>query len=178
MIDRLSHDLTTAFPDMSGPVPPAISNTCASLPNSGRNRQIVQEALAQNHLVSQPGAHGKNAPVPKPRLWYAQQVIEKRLEPECARCTNRIKTVFNGKARQYITSTSPCRPTISDMAAQVFKDPYLFDFLGTADPRREREVEQALVKSHPTLFFWKWVPVLPLSAARFHLEVGRPGLLS
>ncbi|WP_318258810.1 DUF1016 domain-containing protein [Geobacter anodireducens] len=31
------------------------------------------------------------------------------------------------------------------MAAQVFKDPYLFDFLGTADPRREREVEQALV---------------------------------
>ena len=26
----------------------------------------------------------------------------------------------------------------------VFKDPYLFDFLGTADPRREREVEQAL----------------------------------
>ena len=24
-------------------------------------------------------------------------------------------------------------------------DPYLFDFLGTADPRREREVEQALV---------------------------------
>jgi hypothetical protein len=31
------------------------------------------------------------------------------------------------------------------MATQVFKDPYLFDFLGTADPRREREVEQALV---------------------------------
>ena len=25
------------------------------------------------------------------------------------------------------------------MAAQVFKDPYLFDFLGTADPRRELE---------------------------------------
>ena len=33
----------------------------------------------------------------------------------------------------------------SDMAAHVFKDPYLFDFLGTADPRREREVEHALV---------------------------------
>ena len=31
------------------------------------------------------------------------------------------------------------------MAAQVFKDPYLFDFLDTADPRREREIEQALV---------------------------------
>ena len=30
------------------------------------------------------------------------------------------------------------------MAAQIFKDPYLFDFLGAADPRREREIEQAL----------------------------------
>jgi len=29
------------------------------------------------------------------------------------------------------------------MAAQVFKDPYLFDFPGTADPRRE-ELEAAL----------------------------------
>ena len=28
---------------------------------------------------------------------------------------------------------------------QMVKDPYLFDFLGTADPRREVEVEQALV---------------------------------
>ena len=36
-------------------------------------------------------------------------------------------------------------PAESDMAAQVFKDPYLFDFLGTADPRREREVERALI---------------------------------
>ena len=30
------------------------------------------------------------------------------------------------------------------MAAQIFKDPYLFDMLGTADPRREAEVERAL----------------------------------
>ena len=31
------------------------------------------------------------------------------------------------------------------MAAQVFKAPDLFCFLGTADPRREREVEKALM---------------------------------
>lgn len=36
-------------------------------------------------------------------------------------------------------------PSDSDFAAQVFKDPYLFDFLGTADPRREQEVELSLV---------------------------------
>jgi predicted nuclease of restriction endonuclease-like (RecB) superfamily len=48
-----------------------------------------------------------------------------------------------GKAITNFPATLP--PTDSDMAAQVFKDPYLFDFLGTAEPRREREVEQALV---------------------------------
>ncbi len=36
-------------------------------------------------------------------------------------------------------------PADSDLAAKVFKDPYLFDFLGTADPRGEREMEQALI---------------------------------
>jgi hypothetical protein len=35
-------------------------------------------------------------------------------------------------------------PAASGLAAQVFKDPYLFGFLDTADPRREREIEQAL----------------------------------
>jgi predicted nuclease of restriction endonuclease-like (RecB) superfamily len=36
-------------------------------------------------------------------------------------------------------------PTGSDMAAVVFKDPYRLDCLDTADPHREREVEQALI---------------------------------
>ena len=49
----------------------------------------------------------------------------------------------HGKVLSNFKATLP--PADSDMAAQVFKDPYLFDFLGTADPRREREVEQALV---------------------------------
>ena len=49
----------------------------------------------------------------------------------------------HGKAITNFKSTLP--PADSDLAGQVFKDPYLFDFLGTADPRREREVEQALV---------------------------------
>jgi predicted nuclease of restriction endonuclease-like (RecB) superfamily len=49
----------------------------------------------------------------------------------------------HGKALTNFKATLP--PEDSDMAAQVFKDPYLFDFRGTADPRREREVEQALI---------------------------------
>ena len=37
-------------------------------------------------------------------------------------------------------------PDYSDMASQIFKDPYVFDFLGTAEPRREAELEQKLIE--------------------------------
>ena len=48
-----------------------------------------------------------------------------------------------GMAVTNFAATLP--PGDSDLAAQVFKDPYLFDFPGTAAPRTEREIEQALV---------------------------------
>jgi predicted nuclease of restriction endonuclease-like (RecB) superfamily len=48
-----------------------------------------------------------------------------------------------GKVPNNFVLTMP--PLDSDMATQIFKDPYLFDFLGTADTRKEPEVEQALV---------------------------------
>ena len=80
----------------------------------------------------------------KTALWYARQAIEHGwsrnilvLQIE-GRAHER-----HGKAITNFAATLP--PADSDLAAQVFKDPYLFDFLGTADPRREREVEQALV---------------------------------
>ncbi len=78
------------------------------------------------------------------RLWYARKAIEHGwshnvlvLQIEGRAHERHGKVISNFK------TTLP--PADSDMAGQVFKDPYLFDFLGTADPRREREVEQALV---------------------------------
>jgi hypothetical protein len=57
------------------------------------------------------------------------------------------------------------------MAAQVFKDPYLFDFLGTADPRREREIEQALV-DHIQRFLLELGTGFAFMGRQVHLEVG------
>jgi predicted nuclease of restriction endonuclease-like (RecB) superfamily len=51
--------------------------------------------------------------------------------------------IRSGKAQNNFAITMP--PADSDMAVQLFKDPYLFDFIATADPRREAEVEQALI---------------------------------
>jgi hypothetical protein len=80
----------------------------------------------------------------KTRLWYAQETLRNgwsqrilALQIEGRAHERRGKALSNFK--------EILRPAQSDMAAQVFKDPYLFDFLGTADTRREREVEQSLV---------------------------------
>ncbi len=48
-----------------------------------------------------------------------------------------------GKGVTILALTLP--PAHSDLAAQIFKDPYVFDFLGTAVPRRGREIEQAIM---------------------------------
>jgi hypothetical protein len=56
------------------------------------------------------------------------------------------------------------------MAAQVFKDPYLFDFLGTADPRREREIEQGLV-DHLQRFLLELGSGFAFVGRQVHLEL-------
>ena len=62
-------------------------------------------------------------------------------------------------------------PVESDLATQLFKDPYLFDFLGTADPRREAEVEQALV-DHIQQFLIELGAGFAFVGRQVHLEVG------
>ena len=56
--------------------------------------------------------------------------------------------------------------------AQIFKDPYLFDFLGTADPRREAEVEQALV-AHVEKFLIELGAGFAFVGRQVPLEVGK-----
>ena len=74
-----------------------------------------------------------------------------------------------GKAQNNFAMTMP--PAESDMAAQLFKDPYLFDFLGTADPRREAEVEQALV-DHIQKFLLELGTGFAFVGRQVRLEVG------
>lgn len=71
--------------------------------------------------------------------------------PSTAGAIRRRLHARQGKALTDFTRTLP--PGDSDMAGQLFKDPYLFDMLGTADPRRETEVEAALVAHAEG---WQW----------------------
>ena len=107
------------------------------------DRQIVQQVAAKipwfHSVVLLDKVKDAGA-----RLWYARKaheegwsrnVLAMQIEARLHERTGRAITNF--------PATLP--PGDSDMATQVFKDPYLFDFLGTAAPRTEREIEQALV---------------------------------
>ncbi|MEP7120183.1 MAG: PDDEXK nuclease domain-containing protein [Byssovorax sp.] len=142
IIDRLSEDLREAYPEMKG-LSARNFKYMRSFAAAWPDRFIVQEPLAQLPWYHQIALLEKLSSTEQ-RLWYAQQsarfgwshnILTLQID---GRAHER-----QGKAITNFKATLP--PEGSDLAAQIFKDPYLFDFLGTADPRREREVEQALV---------------------------------
>lgn len=142
IIDRLSEDLKEAFPEMNG-FSPRNLKYMRKFAEEWPDRAIVQRTAAQ---------------IP----WRSNQLLLDKLNQQETRCWYAQKTAENGWSRDILALQIESRlherqgkalhnfaltlpPADSDMAAQVFKDPYLFDFLGTADPRKEREVEQALI---------------------------------
>jgi predicted nuclease of restriction endonuclease-like (RecB) superfamily len=142
VIDRLSYDLKTSFMDMAG-FSPRNLKYMRKFVESWPDREIVQRTVAQIPWRSNLALLDKLKDS-KTRLWYAGKTLEHGWSRDILAI--QIETRLHerqGFAVNNFTIALP--PADSDMAAQVFKDPYLFDFLGTADPRKEREVEQALV---------------------------------
>jgi len=142
VIDRLAGDLRKEFPEMKGFSPRNLKYMRA-FAAAWPDPSIVQEPLAQL-AWSQNLALLERLKDPESRLWYARAVrahgwSRNMLVMQIEACAYERQ----GKALSNFTETLP--PAKSEMAAQVFKDPYLFDFLGTADSRRESEVEGALV---------------------------------
>lgn len=142
VIDRLSADLRRAFPDMKG-LSPRNLKYMRAFAAAWPNREIVQEVLAQITWYNNIALLDK-LKNPETRLWYAQQTIANGWSRNVL--VLQIEQSLHqrqGKAITNFHATLP--PPESDMAVQIFKDPYLFDFLGTTDPRREWEIEQTLV---------------------------------
>ena len=142
VIDRLSYDLKTAFPDMKG-FSPRNLKYMRKFAEAWPEQEIVQGSLAQITWYHNLALLEK-CQSPDVRLWYAAKTIENGWSRNVL--TVQIEMCLHERQGKALTNFNDALlPADSDMAAQVFKDPYLFDFLGTADPRKEREVEQALM---------------------------------
>ena len=168
VIDRLAADLREAFPDMQG-LSPRNLKYMRAFAAAWTDGAIVQEVLAQI-----PWYHNlallEKLDLIEERLWYARKAIEHGWSRNILAIQIEGRAFErHGKAITNFSMTLP--PIASDMAAQVFKDPYVFDFLGTADPRREREVEDALV-DHIQRFLLELGAGFAFLGRQVHLEVG------
>ena len=103
------------------------------------------------------------------RLWYMQQTLEQgwsrnvlalMIDDQVHRRT--------GKAIHNFQTTLP--PPQSDLAEQVLKDPYVFDFLTLAEPFRERELEVGLLR-HVEKFLLELGQGFAFVGRQFHLDI-------
>jgi predicted nuclease of restriction endonuclease-like (RecB) superfamily len=148
VIDRLAHDLRTAFPDMKG-FSRANLMYMRAFAEAWPDAEIVQQAVGQL-----PWGHNvvllTRLKDPQQRLAYAQGAIEHGWSRNVLNIhieTRRLER--SGKAVTNFDVRLP-KPQ-SDLAHESLKDPYRLDFLGLGREADERAIENALVK-HVTEF--------------------------
>ena len=148
VIERLSQDLRSAFPEMKGFSPRNLKYMRA-FAQAWPEPKFVQEVLAQLPWYHQLALLDK-LPGPQTRKWYAAQAIEHNWSRNVLVMQIEARLLERqGKAVTNFEQRLP-KPQ-SDLARESIKDPYRFDFLGLTDEAQEREIESALVR-HVTRF--------------------------
>ncbi len=168
VIVRLSQDLCRSFPEMSGL---SVRNLkyMRQFAASWPDREIVQRTVAQLPWRTNLAILQKIAD-PKLRLWYAEKALELGLSRDMLvlQIQSRLHE-REGQAQNNFPATLP--PAESDLATQIFKDPYVFDFLGTDVPRREVELEQQLI-DHIQRFLLELGQGFAFVGRQVELEIG------
>jgi predicted nuclease of restriction endonuclease-like (RecB) superfamily len=168
IIDRISHDLTEVFPDMRGFSSRNLKYMRA-FSAAWPDREIVQQVVAQIPWGSNIALLNRLNDS-ETRLWYAEKIIENGWSR--AILNFQIDTELHKRQGKTISNFEVALPPAdSDMATQIFKDPYVFDFLGTADPRREAELEQKLM-DHLQKFLLELGAGFAFVGRQVHVELG------
>ncbi len=168
VIERLAHDLRTAFPDMKG-FSRANLMYMRSFAEAWPETAIVQQAVGQL-----PWGHNlvllAKLKQPEQRLAYAQRAVE--MGWSRAALTIHIESRLLEREGRAVTNFADRLPGPgTDLARQSLKDPYLFDFLDIRQEADEREIEAALVQ-HITQFLLELGAGFAFVGRQVHLEVG------
>jgi len=142
VIARLSADLRRAFPDMKG-FSPRNLQYMRTFAGAYPDELIAQQVAAQlpwGHLmrlldtVSDPDA----------RAWYARKAVEHGWSR--AILGHQIEGRLYERQRKSQTNFIRTLPAPqSDLAQQILKDPYNFDFLSLGEEAHERDLERGLL---------------------------------
>ncbi len=168
VIERLSHDLRVAFPDMKG-FSRANLMYMRAFAEAWPDAVIVQQAVGQL-----PWGHNlvlltrlKNHEM---RLAYAQRAIQYGWSRNVMNI--HIETRLLEREGQAVTNFEAQLPAQqSDLARNTLKDPYLFDFLSVGKEADEREIESAIVQ-HITRFLLELGAGFAFVGRQVHIEVG------
>lgn len=168
IVDRLAHDLRTAFPDMKG-FSPRNLRYMRAFASAWREGEILQAPLAelpwyhQLALLEKLQATGD-------RLWYAAMANEHGWSRNVM-----VLQIDSGLKERQGRATTNFQKTLpaeqSDLARESLKDPYKLDFLGLADDALEREIEQAII-DHVTEFLLELGAGFAYVGRQMHIEVG------
>ena len=168
VVDRISHDIRAAFPDMSGFSPRNIKYM-RKFALEWPDFEMVQRTVAQIPWRTNILLLEKLDSVEE-RLWYAGKTIENGWSSSVL--SMQIESNLIGRSGNAVSNFEKALPPAdSDMASQVFKDPYLFDFLGTDIPRREIEIEKKLTE-HIQSFLLELGQGFAFVGRQVHLELG------
>jgi predicted nuclease of restriction endonuclease-like (RecB) superfamily len=143
VIDRLGTDLRRAFPEMTG-ISPRSLKYMRAFAEAWPDETIVQQLLHNcpwGHIMHLLDA----VKCPTQREWYARQTIEHGWSRSVL--VHQIESRLFDRQGGALTNFERTLPAEqSELAQQLIKDPYSFDFLCLAPEARERAIERGLIQ--------------------------------
>jgi len=143
VIERLSQDLHSAFPDMKGFSSRNLKYMRA-FAEAWMDETFVQGVLAQLPWYHQLALLDKLT-TEEERRWYATKAIEHGWSRNVL--VIQIETHLRERSGQAVTNFADRLPSpLSDLARESLKDPYRLDFLGLGQEAQERSIEDAITQ--------------------------------
>jgi predicted nuclease of restriction endonuclease-like (RecB) superfamily len=168
VIDRLSADLRRDFPDMTG-LSARNLKYMRAFADAYPDRAFVQQVVARlpwGHVVRLLD-HVKDA---SRREWYARQAIEHGWSRNIL--VHQIEGGLYERQGKALTNFSRTLPAAqSELAQQLFKDPYHFDFLAWGPDLLERDLERGLLEQLRSLIL-ELGKGFAFVGSQYRLEVG------
>ena len=168
VVDQLAADLRRAFPEMKGFSPRNLKYMRA-FAEAWPDAQIVQQAVAQI-----PWGHNvrllDRVADPAEREWYIRQTVEYGWSRNVL--VHQIESKLYERQGRALTNFDRSLPAPqSELAQQMLKDPYVFDFFPLGPEARERDLERGLL-DHIRHFLLELGVGFAFVGSQYPLEVG------
>ena len=170
VIDKLSKDLQSAFPNMKG-FSSANLRYMKSFYEAYQGVIICQQAAGKLPWWHNVVLLDKVKSMEE-RDWYARQTIENGWSRSILVMQIEGDLYHRQALQTKVTNFKQTLPAPqSDLAEQIIKDPYKLDFLTVYDKAKEKDIENELVK-HITKFLLELGAGFAFVGQQYHLEIG------